>query len=44
MVPFKAKVEHKNFLNFFPDELMLKLMIIFKNSGRKPLFSRLDLP
>ena len=31
MVPFTASVEHKNFLKFFPDELMLKF--IFKNSG-----------
>ena len=37
MVPFMASVEHKNFLKFFPDELMLKF--IFKNSGSTPLFS-----
>ena len=31
MVPFTASVEHKNFLKFFPDELLLKFT--FKNSG-----------
>lgn len=36
---FTASIEDKNFLKFFPDELLLKFT--FKNSGSTPLFGRL---